>query len=480
MRADHPTQRDAAQCATVGGVTDAAVSGVPDEDTIFGWIATVFERGVRRPGYPADAWAEQWCAERFRELGLARVRLEPVEVARWEATDWSLEVADAAGSTTRVPCYPLPHAAPAAGLELDLAAWRGDDPAAVAGRAALYDVTLLRFPAEVLLAAGSAPAGLAGRAVDAGGTLGREHVLPFGIEIQAVMEPAMAAGAAAFVGVLNGYPGDSHEYYVPYDALERPIPGVWVSGSAGARLHDLLDAAAGPVRVRLTVASERRMVTSHNVVGELAGADDEVVMIGSHHDGPWSSAVEDGSGIALVLAQAATWAAVPPPRRPHRLVFVLQGGHMAGGAGLRAYIEAHRAELAQVVLELHLEHAALEVDGGGGPTGLPVPRWWFTSRNPTLEAAVAGALATERLDRSMILAPDALGEHPPTDGGFYHLEGVPLVNFLAAPHYLFDSMDTLDKIDRDHLVPLTRAAARIVASTGGISAAAMRAGIVSP
>lgn len=456
-------------------MTGADLSSVPAGDTIFGWIATVFERGIRRPGYPADQWAEQWCAERFRELGLEGVRLEPVEVPRWEPVDWSLEVTGPGGATTRVPCFPLPHAAPADGLELDLAAWDGADPGAVAGRAALYDVTLLRLPARTFLAGGSAPADLAGRAVDPEGTLARDHVLPFGIEIQAVMEPAIAAGAGAFVGMLLGYPGDSCEYYVPYDGAERPIPGVWVSASAGARLHGML--GEGPVRARLTVESERRPVTTHNVVGELPGADDEVVMIGSHHDGPWASAVEDASGIALVLAQAATWAAVPPPLRPHRLVFVLHGGHMVGGAGLRAHIEAHRAELASVVLELHLEHAALEVGDDGRP-GLPVPRWWFTSRNPALESAVAEALVAERLHRSMILAPDALGEHPPTDGGFYHLEGVPLVNFLAAPHYLFDAMDTLDKIDRDHLVPLSRAAARIVASTHGVSAAAMRDGIV--
>ena len=455
------------------------VAGVPDADTIYGWIATVFGRGVRRPGYPADEWAEQWCAERFRELGLERVRLEPVEVPRWEPTAWSLDVVAADGVGARVPCFPLPHAAPTEGLELELAAWDSANPSAVVGRAALYDVTLLRVPADTFLAGGSAPSDLTGRAIDPDGTLARDHVLPFGIEIQAVMEPAIEAGAAAFVGVLAGYPGDSCEYYVPYDGVERPIPGVWVSGSDGARLHALL--ASGPVRARLTVASERRTVTTHNVVGELAGADDDVVMIGSHHDGPWASAVEDGSGIALVLAQAAFWAAQPPPARPHRLVFVLQGGHMVGGAGLRSFIDTHRDELARVVLELHLEHAALEADDdSAAPTGVPVPRWWFTSRNPALEAAVAGALAAEGLHRSMVLAPDAIGVHPPTDGGLYHLEGVPIVDFLAAPHYLFDAMDTLDKIDRAHLVPLTRAAARIVASTRGVSAGAMRAGIVTP
>jgi hypothetical protein len=50
------------------------------------------------------------------------------------------------------------------------------------------------------------------------------------------------------------------------------------------------------------------------------------------------------------------------------------------------------------------------------------------------------------------------------------------VNFLAAPFYLFDAMDTLDKIDRAGLVPITRAAIRIVESTAGISAASMRKG----
>ena len=54
--------------------------------------------------------------------------------------------------------------------------------------------------------------------------------------------------------------------------------------------------------------------------------------------------------------------------------------------------------------------------------------------------------------------------------------GVPLVNFLTAPFYLFDAMDVLDKIHPESLVPVTRAAIRIIESTRGVSAAALRAG----
>ena len=473
-----------------GGDGVIAGADVPDEATIFGWIAEVVDQGIRRPGYEADDRAVEWCAERFRDIGLDDVHLEPIEVRRWEPTGWSLEVVAADGSATELDCFPVPYAAPVDELEVELAAYDQADPAAVAGRASLYDVSLLRLPGNFMADKGSGlPPGTTpeSRSFDPGGTLAEPHVLPFGADFGEVMEPSMAAGAAAFVGVLTDYPGDSYEYYVPYDARERDLPGVWIRGRDGARLRDAL--AAGPVRVRVTVATDVRTVESANLVGELPGADDELVLIGSHHDGPWASAVEDGSGISLVLAQATYWAARPQQERPHRLRFLLQGGHMSGGAGLLQYIEAHRAELDEVVLEVHLEHAALEYgDPATGaavspgdlvPTGQATPRWWFTSRNPDLEAAVLDALSTERLDRSMVVAPDAFGEQPPTDGAFYHREGVPIAQFLAAPHYLFDAMDTLDKIDRDHLVPLTRAAARIVASTAGVSAAAMRAGVVA-
>jgi hypothetical protein len=470
-----------------GGDGVSGEDAIPTQAAIYGWIAEVFDQGIRRPGYEADQWAEQWCADRFRAIGLDDVRLEPLDVLRWEPTEWSLEVTAADGTTETLDCFPVPFAAPVDGLDVELAAYDQDDPVAVAGKASLYDVTLLRLPGDFMADAGTIPEGAtaASRSVDPDGTLSDPHVIPFGAEFTQVLEPSIEAGAAAFVGVLTDYPGDSYEYYVPYDAVERPLPGVWIRGSDGARLRDLL--AVGPVRVRLSVATDVRTVESYNVVGELPGADDEVVMVASHHDGPWASAVEDGSGIALVLAQATYWAAQPEEERPHRMVFLLQGGHMTGGAGLLAYIDAHRDELDSVVLEVHLEHAALDVaeaEGGDGagsgdlvPTGLATPRWWFTSRNPDLEAAVLDALTAEQLDRSMLVAPDAFGEQPPTDGAHYHSEGVPIVNFLAAPFYLFDSIDTLDKIDQDSLVPLTRATIRIIDSTRGVSAEAMRAGV---
>ncbi len=444
---------------------------VPSEQQIFEWIERVYAQGVRRPGYPADRWAEQHCLEAFKSFGLDNVRHEPVELPYWEPKASSLRI-ETGGESLEIAGFPLPHCTPSDGLDAPLVAFDEENPGAVKDAIALVDLPLNRPPHAVL-------ARLATSIYDPKDTFAESlHILPFSRLMQAVMEPAMEAGALGFVGMLSAYPGDSCDYYVPYDAVERPIPGLWVSGSDGARLTSLLE--QGAVRARLAIDAERESITTYNVVGELPGADEELVIIGSHHDGPWSSAVEDGSGISLVFAQAAYWTQVPAMYRPHRLMFLLNSGHMAGGAGLHAFVKDHAGDLERTVLELHLEHAASEFSDESGtpaPTGHPEARWWFTSRAPRLEAAVQQAIESEKLDRSLILPPTAFGPAPTTDGAAFHLAGVPLVNFLTAPYYLFDSQDTLDKVHRPSLVPVTRAAIRIIDSTAGTSAQAMRAAV---
>jgi hypothetical protein len=86
---------------------------------------------VRRPGYPADRWSEQFCQERFRALGLENVRTEPVELPYWEPRQWSLTVwGDGSGVSQGLdlPCFPLPHSAPTAGLEAQLVPFDSQSP----------------------------------------------------------------------------------------------------------------------------------------------------------------------------------------------------------------------------------------------------------------------------------------------------------------------------------------------------------------
>ena len=444
--------------------SNALVTDFPTAEKMMEWIGTIVAQGIRRPAYPADRWVEEWSAQRLRDLGVTDVHLEPLQLPYWEPKRAELAVGDETFTG-----FPLPHAA-GGDVEAELMGEGGD----LAGRIAVSELELLRMPQSgfrLLATSTSDPDGDFDTLV---------QVRPFGARFREVMDPAIAAGAVGFVGLLTGFPWETRDYYVPYDAVARPIPGVWLSAGDGRRL--LARLRDGAARARLTVEVDRRPATSHNVVGTLPGASDEWVIIASHHDAPWASAVEDASGIAMVLAQAAYWAARPRAERPHNLLFLLTAGHMAEAAGTRAFIAAHAARLPRVVLQVHLEHAArrcLAENGALVPTDEPEVRWWFTSRNPQLEAAVAAALVAHDLRRSLILRPDVFGPMPTTDGAYFHPAGVPLVHFHTAPMYLFDTSDTVDKIHVASLEPVGRAVTDIIAATAGLSAAAMRAGIAA-
>jgi hypothetical protein len=449
---------------------------LPSTAMMLGWIKDIVAQGIRRPAYPADDWTVQWAVDRFTDLGLEDVRTDPIDVVRWEPRRCALAIWPAGRPAERreIPCFPVPYSTPTAGLSgpLEPIADAGD----FSGRIALVDNTFLALPQSVFLA-------FATDSYDPQGEFATHvQTLPFSARFQDVMEPAIDAGAAGFVGIIDGLPWETDQYYVPYDARQRPIPGVWLSPANGAQVKALR--ASGPVEAEIVVEADIRPAVSHNVIGTLPGASSEWVIIGSHHDGPWASAVEDASGTALVLAQALYWSQVPAAERPHNLLFLLNGGHMSGGAGLRAFVTRNVGLLARTVLELHLEHVAREGRGENGrlvPTDRPEVRWWFTSRIPALRAAVKQVLVGERLDRSIIMLPDGFppgSPAPPTDGAFFHPAGVPIVNLLAAPMYLFDAADTVELIHEESLVPVTRAAARLVAWTGDQTAAGMRAAVV--
>src|SRR5208337_1841261 len=111
---------------------------VPDECTIFDLIETIFARGVRRPGYGADHWAENFCFGRFQQLGLEHVRLEPVILPYWEPLESTL-IVRTDGRELQIPCFSLPHSAPTDGDGLDapLSQWRDGAPETVRGAIAL-------------------------------------------------------------------------------------------------------------------------------------------------------------------------------------------------------------------------------------------------------------------------------------------------------------------------------------------------------
>ena len=65
---------------------------VPDSDIIYEWLTELCSTPHRRPGTPEGKRAENWVANKFKQIGLQDIKLDPVPIRVWEAQQWSLTI----------------------------------------------------------------------------------------------------------------------------------------------------------------------------------------------------------------------------------------------------------------------------------------------------------------------------------------------------------------------------------------------------
>jgi Zn-dependent M28 family amino/carboxypeptidase len=132
------------------------------------------------------------------------------------------------------------------------------------------------------------------------------------------------------------------------------VPGIAVNREIGEWMTRLLK--EGPVRMKISAAATSGSAIARNVVGEIVGETEEVVMIGGHLDS-WDlaqGAIDNGAGVAVVLETARALGSLK--RKPRRtLRFVLFMGEELGLYGSRAYVKAHEKELDRIVMMMNLD-----------------------------------------------------------------------------------------------------------------------------
>ena len=82
---------------------------VPTSAKMMRWTTLIFNQGIRRPGYPADYWVENWVKMQFEAIGLHDIILDPVrEVKKWEAYDAKLKIwlVNNPSEVIDIPCFP--------------------------------------------------------------------------------------------------------------------------------------------------------------------------------------------------------------------------------------------------------------------------------------------------------------------------------------------------------------------------------------
>ena len=325
---------------------DKLIDNALEDDTAYEIVKSLTtEIGPRLAGSPGEARARDWGVAKLKALGFKNVRIEPFDIPYWARGKERVEI---------VSPFPQPLVATALG-------------GSVATPEGGVEGPVVRF--DTLSALASAPpASLEGKIVFVDEGMARtQDGSGYGTAVAKRSGAAIEAGKRGAIAAIIRSVGtdltrrNPHTGAMSYRDAARKIPAVAISNPDADQLARALDTSKAPVVVRLDVSVETKAAApSGNVIGEIPGKTDEIIVIGGHLDS-WdlgTGAVDDGAGVAITMAAAKLVGDLPGrPRRTIRVV--LWGAEETGLHGARAYAMTHAEELDRHIL-------ASESDFGAG------------------------------------------------------------------------------------------------------------------
>jgi hypothetical protein len=393
--------------------------------------------GPRLSGSEGAQAARAWALSTLASLGFQNVHAEAVVEPRWER---GVEEAEILSPRQRLVVTALGGSPPTppGGLQgkvvgvADLESLRvllAGDPAAVRGRIVFFTERMERTR-------------------DGSG---------YGRAVAMRSQGAKAVSAAGGLAVLIRSVGTSSSRLPHTGAMQTDgpvVPAAAVSAPDADLLERLLPRG---ISVRLSLGCRVRPdAPSANIVGELKGTGEEVVLLGAHLDS-WDlgqGALDDGAGVGIILDAARILRSSSHPlRRTVRVV--LFANEENGSRGGQGYALAHAAEAP-------VHASALEMDLGADPV------YGFASLT-----GPEGRAATDAIFE--LLKP--LGVTERAEGGESGADvspliplGVPMLSLRQDASRYFDfhhsADDTLDKIDPRNM---QQAVAAVVAVTAVVA-----------
>ena len=441
-----------------------------DEGTLMGHIEKIVSFGNRLPGTGGDAAARAYILQQFKDYGLQAGAPENYDVPMYFPKNWRLTLTDAAGGETlEVPCFFMPFSASSgdAGLTAPLV-YVGDgkkiDAFDLTGKIAAYDMLFkpkgLKLYSKILFMYDP------DQTLDSSARVVRPD-LEFEYEMY---EKLKAAGAVAMIGLLGGLQWDSDQYYPQMTfGREKSIPGVWVRPSYCEAVRQR--GRKKGVEATLVMTASTGAGTSANIYAILPGQIDEYYLVFSQHDTYFNGAVQDASGVAVVLALARHFAQTDRPLK--RGVIFMTLAHVNGRSGERAFIEMHRNDLlAKTALVVAIEHIGRELDPQPDlsfkVSERPSFRMMFTALNRKINSIVKSSIIKQDYRRSVIVPQWMVEKITGKARGIsaeFHTIGLPVVGVMSSPPYMFFPQDTPAVVAKDQLVPTANLISSILRAT---------------
>ena len=345
--------------AMIGEITAISRKSRDDGNQYWGRIA----------GTPYDRMTEDWVMTQFNRLGMRDVHRQEIAMKPlWYPTSWAAEFTVGGKTTELKSSFPITES-PGTKREGITA------PVVWVGLGSAADFQDRDVKGKAVMIYSLATPG------------GRDHSADW----SGAIKRANDAGAALIL-VEMGFPGNAQSE--PEGAVGSRAPTITITPDDANLIRDRLDESQQvALHLKLNV-EERRGVKTGNVWGTLPGASDEQILIMAHTDAFFEGAMDNASGISMMLDIARHYAAVPQARRPRTLVFLTTADHHHGSAGIQWVRDNY--DWSKVALIVNSEHPSqtllYNLDAGLMTANEVSARRWFVGGSDALRTLVRNSL----------------------------------------------------------------------------------------
>jgi hypothetical protein len=386
----------------------------------------------RIPGTPYDRMTQDWVMAQFKKLGLADVRRQEIAMKQlWYPTAWTAEFTADGRTTALKSVFPITESPSATGEGITApVVWVGLGTAADFQGRDVKGKTVMIYSVPT-------PGG-------------RDHSADW----SGAVRRANDAGAAIIL-VEMGFPGNAQSE--PEGAVGSNAATVTITPDEANLIRDQLDRGrAVSFHLRLAV-EERSGLKTANIWGVLPGASDEQILVMAHTDAFFEGAMDNASGLAMMLDIARHYAAVPRAQRPRTVVFLTTPDHHHGSEGIHWVRDNY--DWSKVALIVNAEHPSqtllYSLDAGIMTANEVSARRWFVGGSDALRALV------RRTFREFGVATYRKSELSP--GGELSQIYMKAPSFHIIDHVIYHTtLDTADLVPAWGIEAATRAFLKII------------------
>lgn len=386
----------------------------------------------RNVGFKAHEETQDWVEGYFRKFGLKDIHRKPFDLPpQWSAKSYDISFSGAGAPAKLRSARPAEDSksTPAEGLELELA-WVGQGSDAdyigkdVKGKAVLIQ------------------------------DIPQPGVLRHTITAEGAVQRAFAKGAAA-VGMVYGI----SDNFALWELRSGGRPGFCIGYEDGMILRDLIGKGQS-VKVTIKLdAEEKTGLKTASVLGTLPGTTDEEIIIIAHMDGYFDGAIDNGSGLAVMMGLLEHFSKVPQAERKRNIRFLGSAGHH-GGPGARWLHDEREKELAKTALMINLEHVAAVRTKYWGPrlrktNSVSPMRWWVWGSPKLLDIALK-SFARFNVGLTADMDTGASGEMGQV------ARDAPSMQVITSPEAKHTEEDTEEWVPAEGLEQVARAYAKII------------------